>query len=613
MPSEFMNKDPKKRLSLRIHPLFPAGILLSTLLVASASGVLFSFRSDPVRTLLSQIFQIRTPPLTNMTAVVTLSVADFGAVPNDGIDDRVAVAAAVAAAKTMTGPVQIDFSPGSYDFMPSATDFSMTPGNAAVLLQNCTNLVIDGHAAELLIHRQDVSAFWVVASTNLILRNFSVDYDPLPFSQGTVQSINAADGSFTFALQTGFPAPDDPFFSTCDSWGMLKDPMHPGRLKTNCPSFFYYKEISPVGDNRFSIVLSNATQIASFAAGDVFVVNGRSASIGRYQQSKEITFENFTVYASPSALFIGVQTSLLNVLNCRAVLKGDRLITSGADAVHCQASRIGPWVENCDFEGLSDDCLTVYGLPIYILSQDSPTQMTVKAQAPVLPGDRLAFFDPNDGRIIKDTTVAAFSNNTLTLNDPVNEVLNLAPTGTEYDSRSWKIYDHAYNENAVGNHFVYRNNHIHDGRRYGVFIKASYGLVESNRFAGLSSQAMEIANDPAWPEGFWAQNLIIRNNWVSECGYGNGSPCARIASLQLNSTGTGAASMIVPIQKNIFLLNNVFSAFSGRALIVSGVDGLIAEGNEFSSGSASGPLVTVQYSTNIVWNNNLDQGRVVVQ
>ncbi|MGE4490795.1 MAG: hypothetical protein AB7E95_14735, partial [Kiritimatiellales bacterium] len=232
-----MNKDPKKRLLPRIHPLLPTGILLGTVLAASASGFLLSLRSDPVQTLLSQIFQIRTPPLTNLTAAVTLNAADFGAVPNDGMDDRAAVAAAIAAAKTMTGPVQIDFSPGSYDFMPSATDFSMTSGNAAVLLQNCTNLVIDGHGAELLIHRQDVSAFWVVASTNLILRNFSVDYDPLPFSQGTVRSVNAADGSFTFEPQAGFPAPNDPFFKSCNSWGMLKDPSHPGRLKTNCPSF----------------------------------------------------------------------------------------------------------------------------------------------------------------------------------------------------------------------------------------------------------------------------------------------------------------------------------------------------------------------------------------
>jgi hypothetical protein len=497
--------------------------------------------------------------------------------------------------------------------MPSVTDFSMTPGNAAVLLQNCTNLVIDGHDAELLIHRQDVSAFWAVSSTNLIVRNFSVDYDPLPFSQGTVQSVNAADGSFIFALQTGFPAPDDPFFSTYDSWGMLKDPMYPGRLKTNCPSFFYYRDVSFIESNVYRISLATAAQISNFSTGAVFVINRRSGSIARYQTSENITFDHLTAYASPSALFVGAQTSLLNVLNCRAVLKGDRLITSGADGVHCQAARIGPWVENCDFEGLSDDCLNIYGLPTYILSQDSSTQLTVRAQSPIQSGDRLVFFNPNEGRIIADTTAASVSGNVLTLTDPITETLNIAPSGTVYDASGWRIYDHIYNEDAVGNYFVYRNNVMHDGRRYGMFIKAGSGLIESNRFEGLSSQGMCIANTPTWPEGLWAQNLIIRGNTVSECGYGDNSPCVLIASKKLNSAGTGEAYSTSPMQKNIYLLNNEFSAFSGRALIVSGVDGLTAAGNEFSSGSVSGPLVTVQYSTNIIWNSNLDQGRVTVQ
>jgi hypothetical protein len=390
---------------------------------------------------------------------------------------------------------------------------------------------------------------------------------------------------------------------------MLKDQEHPGRLKADCPQHFYYSAILALGSNLFHVALADTNQISNFEPGDAFVINGRSAGIGYYFNSDNITFDHLTIYACPSALFLGAETSRLNILNCRAELKGNRLITAGADGVHCQAARIGPWVENCDFEGLSDDGLNIYGLPIYVLEQVSPTQLTVYARAPIQSGDQLVFFNPNEGRIILETTVASFSGSTLVLNDPLNEPLNIAPSGTPLDECGWKIYDHAYNLDAVGSHFVYRNNTMHDGRRYGVFIKASDGLIENNVFEGLSSTGIAVLNTPSWPEGFWAQNLVIQSNRVSECGYAGPEPPAVIASKKLGITEM-ESPMTPPMQKNIFLLNNKFNAVAGLALMLSGVDGLVAEGNEFSSGSESGPLVTVQYSENVTWTNNLDQGRV---
>ncbi|MCF7818243.1 MAG: right-handed parallel beta-helix repeat-containing protein [Kiritimatiellales bacterium] len=561
---------------------------------------------SPAEALRAQILQTRPAPLTQLDIKVRLNISDFGAVPNDRKDDRAAVVAAIEKASSLDGPVQIDFDPGVYDFMPVTPDFSVDISNAAIPVVKRGNLIVDGHGAEILIHRQDVVFAWMQVSTNIIIRNFSVDYDPLPFSQGSVVAVDPADSSFVFELHPGFPTPDDPFFKSTSSWGMLKDTKHPGRLKTDCPSFFMYSDILSLGDNRFRIALANKKEISNFEIGDVFVVNGRSASVGQYFNSENITFDGLTIYASPSCLFLGSGTSLLNVLNCKGLLKGNRLITTGADGVHCQAAPIGPWIENCEFEGLSDDCLNIYGLPIFIFSQSSPTEMKVYARAPIKPGDNLVFFNPKSGGIMLETTVVSFSGNTLVLKDPVG-TLNIAPLGTPMKERDWKIYDHAYNLNTIGNGFVYRNNYMHDGRRYGVFIKASNGLIENNRFEGLSCNAFEISNEPDWPEGFWARNLVIQNNRISECGYGAKYPPAVIAGKKLRGITE------TPIQKNIFLLNNTFNAISGPALTLSGVAGLVAEGNVFASGSESGPLVTIQYSENIKLKDNEGQDRIGLQ
>ncbi|MGE4490570.1 MAG: hypothetical protein AB7E95_13595, partial [Kiritimatiellales bacterium] len=147
-----------------------------------------------------------------------------------------------------------------------------------------------------------------------------------------------------------------------------------------------------------------------------------------------------------------------------------------------------------------------------------------------------------------------------------------------------------------------------DGRRYGLLLKASYGLVENNVFEGLSLKGMVLENNIGWPEGFWTQNLVIQSNRISECGYGNSEPCVSIASKKLN--GTAEVFNPVPFQKNIYLLDNVFNAVAGPALELSGVSNLTAEGNTLTSGSPTGPLITIQYSENIILTNNLDQGRI---
>jgi len=243
----------------------------------------------------ADILQHRPLPLTGLNVCVSLNVKDSGAVPGDGKDDRAAVAAAVL---PLTGK---------------------------------KDLLIDGHGAEIRIHRQDISFAAITNSTNLIIRNFSIDYDPLPFSQGTVRSVNLSSGSFTFELQSGFPVPDNPFFKSCDSFGMLKDAARPGRLKADTSSFFACKEISPAGDGLFCAVLPDSRKIAKVKSGDVLVLVGRSASIGRYFNSENITLDHLTAYACPGSLFVGSQTAQLDVLNCKAVLKGCRPAVNGAD------------------------------------------------------------------------------------------------------------------------------------------------------------------------------------------------------------------------------------------------------------------------------------------
>jgi len=214
-----------------------------------------------------QLLELRPPPLTNLDVRVHLNVQEFGAVPNDGKDDRSAVESSPRKAKSLEGPVQIDFDPGLYDFEAASADFLSKDADAVLLLDHCRDLIIDGHGAKILIHRQDISFSKVTSSTNIIVRDFSIDYDPLPFSQGTVRKVFPQDGSFVLELHPGFPAPDDSFFKNFDSWGMLKDRKKPGRLKEKCPSFFMYSSVSALGKTGFESCWSGRRRFPILSAG----------------------------------------------------------------------------------------------------------------------------------------------------------------------------------------------------------------------------------------------------------------------------------------------------------------------------------------------------------
>ncbi|QHI69938.1 right-handed parallel beta-helix repeat-containing protein [Tichowtungia aerotolerans] len=576
---------------------------LSVLMALSAGSEDFSETADPAAELVQQILSVRGEPLRDLPGLRVVHVRDFGAVPNDDINDFAAIQAAVQALGT--GNAELRFEPGVYDVDPGGGDYSQKE-RPILFFQDLENVVVDGQGAQILIKRPSVGLSQSHGCRNMIVRNLSIDYDPLPFSQGTVMSVNPAEGWIEVKTDDGFPDLDDSQFVSYGSWGMLKDPAVPGKLKDGAPNVLFRSSCEKVGEDLFRIVLTNPFD-EFLAAGDRYAQISRASGGCEYYNSENITFENITFYAIPGSLFVGADTSRLNVLNCRGTLKDCRMLVSGADGVHCQAARIGPWIERCEFEGLSDDCLNVYSLPFYVLQVHGPKTLRITRPERIRKGDPLVFFRPQTGEILVETEVVSLEKDVVTLRDEVPE-LNLAAKETEYDQRGWKIYDHAYNPNATGNYFVYRNNYMHDGRRFGGFIKASYGLIENNRFERLSDNGLMVQNEPDWPEGFWANNLVIRNNRILDCAFMKTRIPMEMDWGMLGHRSAGGFE-----HQNIFFTSNTVRAVAGPAARFNCIDGLTLVGNTFQSGSVSGMLVSGTNTRVRENRDNTPQSRIVFE
>jgi hypothetical protein len=583
----------RKQLALRIA--------CYTGIFASAGSAEFQNPSDLQR----HILETREPPLTQLKVETVLDVTDFGAVSGDGKNDYPAFSAALKEARKSTGPVRIVFPKGTYHF---ASDIELSYDDGAFQLIGVRNLEIDGNGSELLITRSHMSLVYAKNCTNIIVRNFTVDYDPLPFTQGTIESVNAEDGSFVLKRDAGFPDPaklpfSSPLFA---SFGVIMDPQNPHRLKYGISDHLLIgtRETLNGQDNR--LFLKDKGLAKSLNPGDRFVLNCRAGAVARAFNTENITLQNITAYAIPGCFVQGAVLSKVNVLGCRALRKDNRMIVSGADGIHVQGARVGPWVEDCEFEGLLDDCFIVYNIPNYILEQPSSDRVKVSFQERVREGDRLVFFNPREGKVIKTVIALSVDKSGVRLSEPVEGLqikpedgtLLPPPKGNNTD-HGWKELDHIYNLSTAGDYYVVRNNYFHDGRRYGIFLMASYGVVESNRVEGLSGTGLSVFNIPGFPGGLRACDLIIRNNRITDCGDKLYRSPVRFFGYKW-----GWGYVPEPLHKNIFFMNNRISGPQVPLVEIGGIADMELCGNTFIATKESGALVDLSISRDIRFSDN---------
>jgi hypothetical protein len=573
-------------------------------------GVVLSFCvctvAGEMDALRQHILEIREAPLTHLDVQTTLHITDFGAVPDDGNNDYKAFAAALKEARKSPGPVQIVFSPGVYHFASDLEPLSYNDG--AFHLLGVNNLVIEGSGAEIIINRSHMSLVYAKNCTNIIVRNFTVDYDPLPFTQGTVEDVNAAENNFILKLDEGYPDPSQPPFTTPGfaSFGAVMRPDGSGRLKENVPDHILVGERKNLGDGRVRLALSDHKTAKILKPGDRFVLNCRAGAMARAFDTENITLQNVTAHAIPGCFVQGANLSKVNVIGCKAQRKDGRLIVSGADGIHVQAARVGPWVENCDFEGLSDDCFVIYNIPNYILEQPEPDRVRVSFQERIRVGDRLLFFNPRKGEVIRIVTALSVDSSGVKLSAPVDGLMIKpedgrvlpAPMGNVND-HGWKDLDHIYNLDTAGDYFVVRNNYFHAGRRYGIFIMASHGLVERNRIERLSGTALAVFNIPHFPGGFWSRNTIISHNTIEDCGDHNYRTPVRISGFRW-----GWDRLQPPFHKNLFFVSNRISGDRLPLLELASIETMELTGNTFISGIPGGPLITGTRSANLIFESN---------
>lgn len=305
------------------------------------------------------------------------NVSKYGVKGNGKTDDLPALTRLFLKASQQKRPAKVVFAPGKvYRFGQHTKDLY-----GRVLINRADNLVVEGNGCTLLIHPSS-RAFAVYRSKNIVIRNFKIDYSPLPYTQGRVSKADADNYYLEFKIDSGYPAPvtgDEPY----KNGGKIVDCITAnGKSRKFYQGHSWVKEVKDLGNGTFGVKYDLRKQ-EQLKPGDFFcmklpyaesrlIQNNETkdaAEKGEFiytntaniaaQQCDGLILENITSYAAPLMTFVLKGCSRHILRNCSIISKDNRIVAGCSDGMHLKGNEHQPRIENCHIERTMDDAIHI--------------------------------------------------------------------------------------------------------------------------------------------------------------------------------------------------------------------------------------------------------------
>jgi len=413
----------------------------------------------------------------------------------------------------------------------------------------------------------------------VILRGLTIDYDPLPFTQGDIVAVDPKAGCVDVKIHAGYPVRADTRIDRATRY-----------RKRDKPFMWDTKaEVRPDG-----IVRVSSKSAAGFAqVGDL-------ASLGGYQPGAvphtlsmddcaDCTLQNVTVYASNCmGIIASGGDGGHRWLGCRVVpgppppgASEARLLSTNADAMLTQAMKVGVRTEGCQIRDAGDDSWSVQSSDYVILKRDGPTVwLASRAFLFLQTGDRLQA--ALDGPLATVAERRVVSRQSVELAPEIAEKLRRAgpwgywhlfdsPQGgsllklTLSGEVPWQPGDSVYDLDRRGDGFVFRANTVRSSGR--ILIKAA-GLVENNQID--SPFAISVLPEVPYPAAAGIGEIIIRGNAIRDAHAFNPFPSSSQAgAISVTCDGPGNDLRAAGVYGRVVIEDNQIIGGNGAGIVVS--------------------------------------------
>lgn len=446
--------------------------------------------------------------------------------------------------------------PGVYDIdsdslvgEPVGYCFYLVPdtGNPSNPRRCRTNMTIEATGVTLAVRDPTIGVFFLRACDGLIINGLSVTYDPLPYNQSVVTSVNLSSHTFDVALQPGFMGFENTFFAygpfstqPYNNYGILYDAATMLPKAGTFTDFMHIDGQQHLGGANYRLTANAGgyNYLAFFSPGDIFVYNGRRLGrsifdLALFEPTSSpynrppLTLQNCTVragvniFANISAC-PGISDSGASIIrNCSILAAGpDSLISTNGDGVFVGGCRVGPLVEDCTFERMSDNAFDLHGGPRRLfMGYPVAGDYSLADFAPggqIRVGDRLQLFDPITGAVeLRDISAIPAGGPSET--DWKRVLLSTPAVGMTGNGVDPATSTNAFNTSTACPSFTIRNNTIRRNRGKGALIQAVEGVFANNVISDSCEMGIQVTNIPGGgPVPF---SVSLRGNRITHCGY----------------------------------------------------------------------------------------------
>jgi hypothetical protein len=448
----------------------------------------------------------------------------------------------------------------------------VSPENKNFKLQNVT---IDLGGSFLLFDNALYDAFNINNCNNLILSNFSVDYQILPFTQLLVQEVLNSNQILAVPrrmLPSGTYADVYQLQQTQFGATLYGFDFRLGRLNPSTARW----TISPLTEpsNVLTLEQGNADLIKP---GDTFEVEARGGGPAIWIQScNSIQLQGLSIYSSGGVGIITNYSPGVSIESVKIIPRPgtNRLVSTNAGGIAVNATAEANSIQNCTISGTQDDCISGNSPAVgYVVGPILPPQLTCVLAEPnsqfVKVGSQVYFVDPFTGGPITDSskrvticTIAALESSGTKQNPTLTVTMQSSLPGLPAQAMMYST-----NPATRGNGLLIDSNDISSNTlARGIALSGQTGVTISNNTLSLIQEAgilcgTNYAENPKQPGTYSTfgpiSNIIILQNHLHRTNIGitplGITMLAAIQILTINSEG-GPAS--VKADENISIIDN---------------------------------------------------------
>lgn len=490
-----------------------------------------------------------------------------------------------------SGQKKITIPPGTYRLA------APEGARASLSLSGLRDLEIDATGVELIGTDRKSTMIFFERCENVILRGARLRYDPLPFSQGRIETVALDGKSLDIRIMPGYPSDLDDARYYGERGQIIANIFDADtRLWRRDVADVYGTEFVQLEPDLFRLIMASPLPKADLIGSPIAWRGNGTADIRIYQSARmqmlDLDIRNAIGFCIHESGGEGGSFYRYKVTRGPAPAGATEapLFSANADAFHSSNVRRGPTLEDCVFEYTDDDGIPIHGAYALVADAKNHTLATLQKDF-CREGDTLKVYD-EAGAYQGTAKVTGF---TLAAKDfqpqpgynegahAFQDVDRITYAQVDTDKplelkEGWRVA----NIDALGSGFVIRRCTIRHVRARGILVKASDGLIEDNVIEGTTMAGIALWPEMGhWDESDFSQRVTIRRNTLRDVGLWNtpGNGMAGALTVGAREGGNFVASQ--EGHRDIVIENNVFENNGGVNILLSTTQGVQVRGNTF--------------------------------